>query len=105
LRSAVEEPFHHAPDQPGIFLDQLCSCLFIPLVRFLDQSGCAVHNLRPLPIVFSIFTTVPSPGVETTSNRSMKASINENPIPERSRSGLVVNKGSMACCTSSIPRP
>ena len=33
------------------------------------------------------------------------ASIKANPIPDRSSSGLVVNKGSLACATSRIPFP
>ena len=42
---------------------------------------------------------------DATLKSSMNASINENPIPERSCSGLVVYRGSIAFATFSMPRP
>ena len=43
-----------------------------------------------------MITLVPCPGAEITSTWSIKASIKENPIPDRSPAVSVVNMGSMA---------
>lgn len=61
-------------------------------------SGCT-------PIFRFITTSVPHPGCDLTSSSSINASINENPIPDRSSSGQVVNIGSIAFSTFSIPTP
>ena len=61
--------------------------------------------LLPLPIVLVIFTLVPSPTFDSTSTVSINASIKENPIPDRSSSGFVVNIGSIAFSTFAIPFP
>lgn len=44
-------------------------------------------------------------GREATITRSIKLSITAKPRPARSSSGAVVNSGSIALCTSSIPQP
>ena len=53
---------------------------------------------------FSSVTVVPLPFFDDTFSRSLKLSITENPSPERS-SPPVVNSGSIAFSTSSIPQP
>ena len=45
---------------------------------------------QSLSMYFHITTFVPSPAFERTSSLSMKASINANPIPDRSSCGFVV---------------
>ena len=105
FHTPIVEPLYNTPDKSGIFFYQPRPCFFIPFVRFLNQYDCMVHNFRPSPIVFLIFTKVPTCGLDITSNSSIKASIKENPIPDLSCSGFVVNNGSMACFTSSIPFP
>ena len=54
--------------------------------------------------LFNLYV-VPLPTMELTSNSSIKASIKENPMPERSASGFVVYIGSIANSTSGIPCP
>ena len=41
----------------------------------------------------TICTFVPFPGSDSTFKSSINASMNENPMPDRSCSGFVVNKG------------
>ena len=90
FRATVKEPSYHAPHKSHIFLYKLCLRLFIPLVSLLNQSDCVVHNSLPLPIIFFMRTIVPLPSSDSTCTSSIKASINEKPMPDRSNSGLVV---------------
>ena len=50
-------------------------------------------------------TVVPLCNFDSTYKSSINISININPIPERSSSGLVVKSGSLAFSTFSMPTP
>ena len=66
--------------------------IFIPFVSPSDQCDCVVHTASFFspPVIFFIQTVVPFPGTDSTCTSSINASINANPIPDRSISGLVV---------------